>query len=48
MALGLDDRVRVERKLTRRSDTRATLGSTRRRDVEYVITVANHTPGSRR
>ncbi|OZV84515.1 aspartate ammonia-lyase [Micromonospora echinospora] len=44
LALGLDDRVRVERKLTRRSDTRATLGSTRRRDVEYAITVANHTP----
>ncbi|SCL17477.1 conserved hypothetical protein [Micromonospora pallida] len=44
LALGLDDRVRVERKLTRRSDTRATLGSTRRRDVEYVVTVANHTP----
>ncbi|MFB9543917.1 DUF4139 domain-containing protein [Micromonospora sagamiensis] len=44
LALGVDDRVRVERKLTRRSDTRATLGSTRRRDVEYVVTVANHTP----
>jgi uncharacterized protein (TIGR02231 family) len=44
LALGLDDRVRVERKLTRRSDTRATLGSTRRREVEYSVTVANHTP----
>lgn len=44
LALGLDDRVRVERKLTRRSDTRATLGSTRRREVEYVLSVANHTP----
>ncbi|WDZ88216.1 DUF4139 domain-containing protein [Micromonospora cathayae] len=44
LALGLDDRVRVERKLTRRSDTRATLGSTRRREVEYAVTVANHTP----
>ncbi|MEU4567028.1 DUF4139 domain-containing protein [Micromonospora sp. NPDC023956] len=44
LALGVDDRVRVERTLTRRSDTRATLGSTRRRDVEYAVTVANHTP----
>ncbi|MEU7864829.1 DUF4139 domain-containing protein, partial [Nonomuraea sp. NPDC049141] len=44
LALGVDDRVRVERELSRRSDTRATLGSTRRRDVEYRISVANHTP----
>ncbi|SCF05605.1 conserved hypothetical protein [Micromonospora matsumotoense] len=44
LALGVDDRVRVERELTRRADTRATLGSTRRRDVEYRISVANHTP----
>ncbi|MFI9639312.1 DUF4139 domain-containing protein [Micromonospora sp. NPDC051925] len=44
LALGVDDRVRVERKLGRRADTRATLGSTRRRDVEYRISVGNHTP----
>ncbi|WP_425413106.1 DUF4139 domain-containing protein [Micromonospora citrea] len=44
LALGVDDRVRVERELSRRADTRATLGSTRRRDVEYRISVANHTP----
>ncbi|WP_439957767.1 mucoidy inhibitor MuiA family protein [Micromonospora echinofusca] len=44
LALGVDDRVRVERKLNRRSDTKATLGSTRRREMEYRITVANHTP----
>ncbi|MCX4472661.1 mucoidy inhibitor MuiA family protein [Micromonospora sp. NBC_01655] len=44
LALGVDDRVRVERKLSRRADTRAALGSTRRRDVEYRISVANHTP----
>jgi uncharacterized protein (TIGR02231 family) len=43
LALGVDDRVRVERELGRRADTRATLGSTRRRDVEYRISVANHT-----
>jgi uncharacterized protein (TIGR02231 family) len=44
LALGLDDRVRVERELVRRGDSRATLGSTRRREVEYRTTVANHTP----
>ncbi|MGK5675353.1 DUF4139 domain-containing protein [Micromonospora sp. URMC 106] len=44
LALGVDDRVRVERELRRRADTRAALGSTRRREVEYRISVANHTP----
>src|SRR6266545_2133287 len=44
LALGLDDRVRVERELVRRTATKATLGSTRRREAEYRITVANHTP----
>ncbi|MEV6695207.1 DUF4139 domain-containing protein [Micromonospora sp. NPDC051196] len=44
LALGVDDRLRVERKLHRRAETKATLGSTRRREVEYLITVANHTP----
>ncbi|MFF5073415.1 mucoidy inhibitor MuiA family protein [Micromonospora olivasterospora] len=44
LALGVDDRLRVERKLSRRSETKATLGSTRRREVEYRISVANHTP----
>ncbi|WP_327038326.1 DUF4139 domain-containing protein [Micromonospora maris] len=44
VALGVDDRLRVERKLHRRTETKATLGSTRRREVEYLITVANHTP----
>jgi uncharacterized protein (TIGR02231 family) len=44
LALGLDDRVRVVRELVRRTATKATLGSTRRREVEYRTTVANHTP----
>jgi uncharacterized protein (TIGR02231 family) len=44
LALGLDDRVRVERELVRRSATKAALSATRRRDVEYRTTVANHTP----
>ncbi|MEV0733721.1 mucoidy inhibitor MuiA family protein [Polymorphospora sp. NPDC050346] len=44
LALGRDDRVRVERERIRRSASKATLGSTRRREVEYRISVANHTP----
>ncbi|MGI5185720.1 DUF4139 domain-containing protein [Dactylosporangium sp. CA-152071] len=43
LALGLDDRVRVERELTRRTATKATLGSSRRREVEYRTTVGNYT-----
>ncbi|WFE28709.1 DUF4139 domain-containing protein [Solwaraspora sp. WMMD791] len=43
LALGVDDRLRVERRLHRRAETKATLGSTRRREVEYRITVGNHT-----
>ncbi|MGC4868557.1 mucoidy inhibitor MuiA family protein [Micromonospora sp. DT53] len=46
LGLGVDDRLRVERKLHRRSETKAALGSTRRREVDYRITVANHTPRS--
>ncbi|MER7277008.1 mucoidy inhibitor MuiA family protein [Dactylosporangium sp. NPDC000244] len=43
LALGLDDRVRVERELTKRTSTKATLGSSRRREVEYRTTIANYT-----
>jgi uncharacterized protein (TIGR02231 family) len=44
LALGLDDRVRVERKLVRRSASKATLGTTRKREAEYETTITNHTP----
>lgn len=44
LALGVDDRVRVERELVRRTATKVTLGSTRRREVEYRTKVSNHTP----
>jgi uncharacterized protein (TIGR02231 family) len=44
LALGLDDRIRIERELVRRAATRAALTATRRRDVEYRTTVTNHTP----
>ncbi|RZT16706.1 uncharacterized protein (TIGR02231 family) [Kribbella sp. VKM Ac-2569] len=48
LALGLDDRIRVERKLVRRDATKATLGSTRRRQVEYETKIENHTPRTAR
>ncbi|MDP9791752.1 uncharacterized protein (TIGR02231 family) [Catenuloplanes nepalensis] len=44
LALGVDDRVRVEREQTRRTATKAALSATRRREAEYTITVGNHTP----
>lgn len=46
LALGVDDRVRVERELVKRGATKAALGSSRRVDAEYEITVANHSPRS--
>ncbi|MEC3954280.1 mucoidy inhibitor MuiA family protein [Nocardia sp. CDC153] len=42
LALGVDDRIRVERELVRRNVSKATLGSSRRIEMEYTITVANH------
>jgi uncharacterized protein (TIGR02231 family) len=48
LALGVDDRIRVERTLVGRRATKATLGSTRRREVEYRVLVTNHTPAPAR
>ncbi|MVU76774.1 mucoidy inhibitor MuiA family protein [Nocardia sp. ET3-3] len=42
LALGVDDRIRVERELVRRNASKATLGSARRVEMEYTITVTNH------
>lgn len=44
LALGVDDRIRVERELTRRTASKATLSGQKRREAEYRITVANHSP----
>lgn len=44
LALGLDDRVRVERKLVQRSAGKALVGGTRRHEVRYRIDVANYGP----
>ena len=40
--LGVDDQVKVERKLRRRGTSKAVLGSTRTIDIAYEITVENH------
>lgn len=44
LALGVDDRIRIERELVRRTAGKAVIGSTRRLEAEHRITVANHTP----
>lgn len=42
LQLGVDDQIRVERKLRRRSTSKAVIGGTRTVDVAYEITVENH------
>ncbi|GLY66796.1 DUF4139 domain-containing protein [Amycolatopsis taiwanensis] len=44
LALGVDDRIRVERELVRRTASKATLSGQKRREAEYRITVTNHSP----
>jgi uncharacterized protein (TIGR02231 family) len=46
LQLGVDDQVRVERELRRRTTTKAVLGGTRTIDIGYEITIENHRPGS--
>jgi uncharacterized protein (TIGR02231 family) len=46
LQLGVDDQIRVERELRRRSTTKAVLGGTRTIDIGYEITVQNHRPGT--
>jgi uncharacterized protein (TIGR02231 family) len=45
LQLGVDDQIRVERKLRRRSTGKAVIGGTRTIDVGYEITVENHRTG---
>jgi uncharacterized protein (TIGR02231 family) len=42
LQLGVDDQIRVERELRRRSTSKAVIGGTRTIDVGYEITVENH------
>ena len=45
LQLGVDDQIRVERELRRRSTGKAVIGGTRTIDVGYEITVENHRTG---
>ncbi len=44
LQLGVDDQIRVERELRRRSTSKAVLGGSRTIDVAYEISVQNHRP----
>lgn len=44
LALGVDDRIRVERELVRRTASKATLSGTKRREAEYRTKITNHSP----
>ncbi|MCR6490417.1 mucoidy inhibitor MuiA family protein [Amycolatopsis sp. OK19-0408] len=44
LALGVDDRIRVERELVRRTASKATLSGQKRREAEYRVTIGNHGP----
>lgn len=44
LALGVDDRIRVERELVKRSASKATFSAQRRREADYLTTVTNHSP----
>jgi uncharacterized protein (TIGR02231 family) len=48
LQLGVDDQIRVERELRRRSTAKAMIGGTRTIDVAYEITVENHRPNHAR
>jgi uncharacterized protein (TIGR02231 family) len=48
LQLGVDDQIRVERKLRRRGTGKAVIGGTRTIDIAYEITVENHRAGKTR
>jgi uncharacterized protein (TIGR02231 family) len=48
LQLGVDDQIRVERELRRRSTSKAVIGGTRTIDIAYEITVENHRPNQAR
>jgi uncharacterized protein (TIGR02231 family) len=48
LQLGVDDQIRIERKLRRRAVSKAVLGGTRTVDIAYETTVENHRTGPAR
>ena len=45
LQLGVDDQVRIDRRLTRRTTSKAVLGGTRTIDIAYEMSVENHRRG---
>jgi hypothetical protein len=48
LQLGVDDQIRIERKLNRRATSKAVIGGTRTVDIGYETTVRNHRPTAAR
>ena len=48
LQLGVDDQIRIERKLHRRATSKAVIGGTRTVDVAYETTIENHRAGPAR
>jgi uncharacterized protein (TIGR02231 family) len=48
LQLGVDDQIRIERKLHRRATSKAVIGGTRTVDIGYETTVGNHRPAAAR
>jgi uncharacterized protein (TIGR02231 family) len=48
LQLGVDEQIRIERKLHRRTTSKAVLGSIRTVDIAYETTIENHRPGQAR
>ncbi len=46
LQLGVDDQIRIERKLHRRATSKAVIGGSRTVDIGYETTVSNHRAGS--
>lgn len=46
LQLGVDDQIRVERELRRRTTSKAVIGGNRTVDIAYEIKVENHRPGA--
>ncbi|AUI57551.1 DUF4139 domain-containing protein [Amycolatopsis sp. BJA-103] len=44
LALGVDDRIRIDRELSHRTASKATLSGVRKREAAYTTTIVNHSP----
>ena len=46
LQLGVDDQIRIERKLHRRATSKAVIGGSRTIDIGYETTLTSHRPGT--